>query len=170
MRRIALGDPLRPATTEAKLDWIINSLKEIERASHEEEQTGNLSTALQAASTTEALTGTNATKGVTPDALAALWEKGGDVESGGTISLGEGGYFHVTGTTTITDIDFATAKDGRWAVLVFDGVLTLTHHATTLVLPGAANITTAAGDVCLVVQDSVDNVKVAWYTRAAVAP
>lgn len=123
-----------------------------------------------AASTTEVLTGTDAEKSVTPDSLAALWEKGADVASAGTLSLGEGGYFHVTGTTTITDIDFATPKDGRWAILVFDGVLTLTHHATTLILPGAANIATAAGDACLVVQDNSDNVKVVWYHRAAQAP
>lgn len=119
------------------------------------------------ASTTEVLTGTNAAKSVTPDSLAALWEKGSDVASSGTISLGEGGFFHITGTTTITDIDFATAKDGRGAWLEFDGALTLTHNATTLNLPGAANITTAAGDRAYVVQDSTDNVHVLAYQRAA---
>jgi hypothetical protein len=30
---------------------------------------------------------------------------------------------------------------------VFDGILTLTHHATNLIIPGGANVTTAAGDV-----------------------
>jgi hypothetical protein len=119
-----------------------------------------------AASTTEVLTGTNTTKGVTPDALAALWEKGTDVASAGTISLGEGGFFHITGTTTITDIDFATAKDGRWAWVVFDGALTLTHNATTLILPSSANITTVAKDRALFIQDSGDNVYCAVYQRA----
>lgn len=118
------------------------------------------------ATTTEVLTGTDTSKPVTADALAALWEKGADVASSGTISLGEGGLFHITGTTTITDIDFATAKNGRRATLIFDGALTLTHHATTLVLPGGANITTAAGDRCVVVQDSSDNVYVESYTKA----
>jgi len=121
-----------------------------------------------AASTTEVLTGTNTTKGATPDAIAALWEKGSDVASAATISLGEGGFFHITGTTTITDIDFATDKSGRHAILVFDGALTLTHNATTLILPGGANITTAAGDACLVVsEDGSDNVRVVWYQRAS---
>jgi hypothetical protein len=32
-------------------------------------------------------------------------------------------------------------------ILVFAGALTFTHNATSLILPGAANITTAAGDV-----------------------
>lgn len=123
--------------------------------------------AVTAATTTEALTGTDSSKYITADALAALWEKGSDIASAATISIGEGGHFHVTGTTTITDIDFGTAKNGRAAILEFDGALTLTHNATTLKLPSAANITTAAGDTCLVVQDAGDNVRVAMYQRAA---
>ena len=114
----------------------------------------------------EVLTGTDTTRAITPDANAAIWEMGSDIASATTISIGEGGYFHVTGTTTITDIDFGTAKDGRKAILVFDGALTLTHNSTTLVCPTGASITTAAGDTCLVVQDSSDNIKVAWYQRA----
>lgn len=119
-----------------------------------------------AASTAEVLTGTDTAKGVTPDALAALWEKGVDVASATTISLGEGGFFHITGTTTITDIDWATAKDGRVAIVIFDGILTLTHNATTLKLPGNANITTAAGDRAIFVQDSGDNVICIAFIRA----
>lgn len=122
------------------------------------------------ASTTDVLTGTDASKAVTSDALAALWEKGSDVASAGTVSLGEGGLFHITGTTPITDIDFATPKNGRGATLIFDGALTLTHNATTLKLPGEANITTAAGDRCDIVQDSGDNIIVTNYTRATGAP
>lgn len=125
---------------------------------------------VELATTTETLTGTDATRAVTPDGLAALWEKGSDVASSGTTSLGEGGFFHITGTTTITDIDFATAKDGRSAVVVFDGVLTLTHNGTTLVLPGAQNILTAAGDTACFVQDSSDNVICVWYRRASGLP
>jgi hypothetical protein len=122
------------------------------------------------ASTTEVLTGTNATKAVTPDALAALWEKGANIASAGTISVGEGGFFHVTGTTGITDIDFATATNGRGVWIEFDGILTITHNATTMNLPGGANITTAAGDRMLAVQDSGDNVHVLVYQRADGTP
>lgn len=118
-----------------------------------------------AASTTEVLTGTNTTKFVSPDALAALWEKGSDEASAGTVSIGEGGFFHVTGTTTITDIDFDTDKAGRACILMFEGALTLTHNATSLILPTGANITTAAGDCCLVVSEGGDNVRVVWYMR-----
>ncbi|MBL8895091.1 MAG: hypothetical protein JNJ53_10845 [Rhizobiales bacterium] len=122
--------------------------------------------AVELATTSETLTGTDATRTVTPDALAALWEKGSNVASAATVSLGEGGFFHITGTTTITDIDFATAKDGRFAWVIFDGALTLTHNATTLILPGGANILTAPGDRALFIQDSSDNVYCITYIRA----
>jgi hypothetical protein len=55
---------------------------------------------------------------------------------------------NITGTTTITS--FGTNYNGPRYVR-FDGVLTLTHNATTLILPGGANITTAAGDSAIVV-------------------
>ena len=121
---------------------------------------------VELATTTEQLAGTDATRGATPDSIAALWKKGSDIASAATISIGEGGYFHVTGTTTITDIDFATDKAGRAAWLIFDGALTLTHNATTLILPTGANIVTAAGDACLVVsEDGSENVRVPVYCR-----
>lgn len=115
------------------------------------------------ASATEQLTGTATDKASTPDSVAALWEKGGDIASAATISVGEGGFFHVTGTTTITDIDFDTTKAGRKAWLVFDGALILTHHSTTLILPGGANITTAAGDAACFVSEGGDNVRCVAY-------
>ena len=119
------------------------------------------------ASTTEVLTGTETAKGVTPDSLAAIWEQGADIASAGTISVGEGGYFNVTGTTTITDIDFATDKAGRKVWLKFAGILTLTHHATTLILPTGANIVTAAGDIACFISEGTDNVRCISYTRAS---
>jgi len=71
--------------------------------------------------------------------------KGADVASANALTLGaDGNYFDITGTTAITSI--GTLGVGRIVKLHFDGALTLTHHATDLVLPGAANITTAAGD------------------------
>jgi len=120
-----------------------------------------------AASTTEQLTGTDTTKFATADSVAALWEQGSDVASAGTISLGEGGYFNITGTTTITDIDFGTDKAGRRAWVKFAGVLTLTHNATTLILPGGTNITTAAGDTAEFISEGTDNVRCVSYQRAS---
>jgi hypothetical protein len=98
--------------------------------------------------------------------------KGTAVASAATLTLtGPERYFHITGSTgPITDIDFTDAVDGRWAWLIFDSTPTLTHNATTLVLPGAANIVAAAGDSALFVQDSSDNIICLAYIRAAQAP
>lgn len=88
----------------------------------------------------------------TTSAVAMLgamdWVKGADIASAGTINLttATGNGVHVTGTTTITAV---TLGSGMLRMVVFDGILTLTHHATTNNLPGAANITTAAGDRAL---------------------
>lgn len=121
---------------------------------------------LVAATTTEQLTGTSATVASTPDSVAALWEQGANIASAGTIAIGEGGYFHVTGTTAITDIDPTTDKAGRAFRLVFDGILTLTNGAS-LILPTGANITTAAGDAATFISEGSDVVRCVSYTRAS---
>ena len=73
--------------------------------------------------------------------------KGSDIDSAGTIDLdaATGDLVNVTGTTTITAI---TLAEGKEATVRFTGALTLTNGAS-LVLPGAANITTVAGDVAI---------------------
>jgi hypothetical protein len=50
--------------------------------------------------------------------------------------------------------------------LHFDGALILTHHATDLVLPGAANITTAAGDEAEFVEYATGDYRCTSYTKA----
>jgi hypothetical protein len=77
--------------------------------------------------------------------LALNGKTGTDIASAATINLttATGNFVHITGTTTITAV---TLGSGMWRSVVFDGILTLTHHATNNNLPGAANITTAAGD------------------------
>jgi hypothetical protein len=73
-----------------------------------------------------------------------IWAKGTDVASATALTVGAGNYFDVTGTTTVTSI--ATVGIGVTIKLHFDGAVLLTHGATDLVLPGGANVTTAAGD------------------------
>ena len=81
----------------------------------------------------------------------------------------DGQTVHITGTTTITS--FGTAPQaGAIRFVIFDGALTLTHNGTSLILPGAANITTAAGDSCIVYADSTANMRILNYTVAATAP
>lgn len=118
------------------------------------------------ASTTEVLTGTDASKAVTADALAALWEKAADVASAATVVLGEGGYFNVTGNTAVTDIDFGTDKAGRAVWLRFPSAGLVLTHSATLICLNATSITTEAGDMALFISEAADTVRMLTYTRA----
>lgn len=70
----------------------------------------------------------------------------------------------ISGTTTITS--FGTAAH-RLRFLRFTGILTLTYNATSLILPGAANITTAVGDCAIATSDATGNWRIRNYQRAA---
>lgn len=97
------------------------------------------------------------------------WAKGADIASANALTLGtDGNYFDITGTTSITSI--GTVGVGTVVKLHFDGALTLTHHATDLILPGAANITTAAGDEAEFVEYATGDWRCTSYVRAATAP
>lgn len=104
------------------------------------------------------------------DNVDAIWTQGANVASASTVTMGEGGYFNITGTTTITALAFSTDKAGRVAVLKFAGALTLTHNATSLILPGGYSITTAANDVAAFVSEGSGNFRCLWYRKAAIAP
>lgn len=75
--------------------------------------------------------------------------KGADIASATSTAIGAatGEFIDVTGTTTITSFD--TIAAGIVRTVRFTGALTLTHNATSLILPGAANITTAANDTAV---------------------
>lgn len=98
--------------------------------------------------------------------VLALNSKGTDKASAGTVDLSAtDGLFHdVTGTTTITA--FGTVRAGVWKVLKFEGALTLTHNATSLIIPGGANVITANGDMCMVTSEGSGNWRVNWYVKA----
>jgi hypothetical protein len=70
----------------------------------------------------------------------------------------------ITGTTTITS--FGTSNAGIRRRGRFADALTLTHNGTSLILPGAANITTAANDAFEAVSLGSGNWQVTNYTRA----
>jgi hypothetical protein len=97
----------------------------------------------------------------------ALTVKGADIASATTTNLATatGEYVDVTGTTTITGL--GTAAAGVERVVRFTGVLTLTHHATALILPGSANITTAANDRAFFRSLGSGNWICTAYTRAS---
>jgi hypothetical protein len=70
----------------------------------------------------------------------------------------------VTGTTTITS--FGTVASGTVRDVRFNGALTLTHNATSLILPTGANITTVAGDILRAISEGSGNWRIRYYTRA----
>jgi len=70
----------------------------------------------------------------------------------------------ITGSTTITSFGSGT---NRFRVLRFSGEVLLTYNVTSLILPGAADIRTAVGDVALVASDGSGNWRVVSYLRAS---
>jgi hypothetical protein len=93
---------------------------------------------------------------------------GADIASAGTVNLetATGNLVDVTGTTTITAI---TLSEGHERTVRFTGALTLTNGAS-LVLPGGASITTAAGDYAVFRGYSAGVVRCVDYVRAATKP
>lgn len=97
--------------------------------------------------------------------------KGSNIASATTTSIGAatGNYVHVTGTTTITGLGTA-AQAGISRTVIFDGILTLTHNASAIILPTVANITTEAGDKAVFVADTTSIWNCIEYTRASGQP
>lgn len=113
------------------------------------------------------LSGNNTFSGTNEFQKVVNFKKGADVASAAELPiLTDGNYFDVTGTTAVTSIA-TTGKIGTVIKLHFDGALTLTHHATDLILPGGANITTAAGDEAEFVEYASGDFRCTSYTKAS---
>lgn len=89
------------------------------------------------------------------------------IASASTVNIGAANaeYLAVSGATTITAFDSVAA--GVYRVLKFDGALTLTHNATSMILPGGASITTAANDVGGFRSLGSGNWRCEWYQKAS---
>ncbi|RUZ76915.1 hypothetical protein EN943_15655 [Mesorhizobium sp. M7A.F.Ca.US.006.01.1.1] len=74
----------------------------------------------------------------------------------------------ITGTAVITS--FTALPAGAIRHLTFAAAATLTHNATSLILPGAANIVTAAGDTASAQSLGGGNWRIRGYQRAAQVP
>jgi hypothetical protein len=90
-----------------------------------------------------------------------------DIASAATTNIGAANSLNVriTGTTTITSL--GTVANGIRRYLRFAAALTLTHNATSLILPGGANITTAAGDTAIAISLGSGNWVVVNYMPAS---
>lgn len=119
---------------------------------------------LDLASTTDALTGTNASKLMTPDANAALWEEGGSVASASIMTIGAGKTFPVTGSATINQFTITTDKAGREFRLVFAGAATIAHSANISCI-GNADVLAEAGDSAVFLSNGDGTVEMIDYVR-----
>ena len=88
--------------------------------------------------------------------------KGADIASAATVVIGtDGSYFDITGTTGIST-QF-TVDAGRRFTLQFDGAVVITDNAA-ITLAGAANFTTAAGDILSFVATAANTVVQTGYS------
>jgi len=79
------------------------------------------------------------------------------------LATATGNSLSITGNTAITS--FWTVDAGTIFVLEFTGTPVITYHATSLKLPGAANITATAWDVMTIKSLWSWNWKCIWYER-----
>lgn len=98
---------------------------------------------------------------------AVNFASGGSIASAATTAIGAatGNNVTITGTTTITAFD--TVQAGTWREVTFAGILTLTYNATSLIMPTAANVVTAAGDTSGWLSLGGGNWICMWYQRAS---
>lgn len=112
------------------------------------------------------MTGTG-TNGGTPAWTAIEDRLGTPIVSAATTTIGTAGlgdYIHITGTATITSFGIATTAGIR-RTLIFDGALTLTHNATSLICMGGSSFTTVAGLVIEVVAETTANWRIVSMTH-----
>jgi len=99
------------------------------------------------------------------DGSQIQWSKGADVASAtALVLLTDGNYFEVTGTATVTSFN-TTGGPGTQIKLHFVAACTLTHNSD-LILPGGANIVTAAGDEAEFIEHATGDYRCTSYTRA----
>jgi microcystin-dependent protein len=106
-------------------------------------------------------------RGIQASIRGGLAHKGADIASATTTDVGAiAGLMHdITGTTTITGL--GTVSAGIWKVLKFEGALTLTHNATSLILPGGTSILTVDGDIGIFISEGSGNWRCVSYQTTA---
>ena len=112
-------------------------------------------------------TGATGAVTLTGTATGAInWNTAQTIASATTTDIGAAtsNYVIVSGTTTITGL--GTIAQGAERIVRFSGALTLTYNATSLILPGSASITTAAGDVGRFVSEGSGNWRCINYSKA----
>lgn len=93
----------------------------------------------------------------------------GTIASATTTNLGSlsTNLAKITGTTTITSFGSGASTAAPIYFVTFAGILQLTYNGTSMILPTAANITTAAGDFAIALYLGSGNWQVLAYYRAS---
>lgn len=104
---------------------------------------------------------------ITPGENVTYEEPWQDLASAATTNIGAAttDNLRITGNVTITS--FGTAASGVRRTLRFASALTLTHNASSLILPTGANITTAADDTAEAISLGAGNWILTDYQRAS---
>lgn len=114
----------------------------------------------------------NALRQMMADTFRSVGFKGADYSTSATTSIDVGiatGYFiDIAGVAGITGLGVCAAGTRR--LIRFRSAQTLTHNATSLILPGGANITTASGDVAEFVSLGGGNWVCIAYSKASGGP
>lgn len=96
------------------------------------------------------------------------WQASASIASAATIDLATstGEYVQITGSTgPVTSL--GTLPAGTTRILRFASTPTLTHNATSLILPGGADYTCAAGDVLTFTSEGSGNWRCTAYALAS---
>jgi len=136
---------------------VTDNLRDVTQVDAAKITTGTIPEARIATLDATKLTGT-----IAVGSLFASGDKGADIASAATVVIGtDGSYFDITGTTGIST-QF-TVDAGRRFTLQFDGAVTITDNAA-ITLSGAANFTTAAGDILSFVAVAANTVVQTGYS------
>jgi len=87
------------------------------------------------------------------------------IASASTVDIGAAAANTLTISGTVTILALGTIAAGAVRRVLFSGALLLTHNPTSLILPGGASITTAAGDNAVFVSLGGGNWRCLRYSR-----
>ena len=92
----------------------------------------------------------------------------GVIASATTTDLGTylGNFLQITGSTTITSFGSSASTSRPLYFVTFAGAMTLTYNATSLIIPGGQNVTTASGDTAILEYLGSGNWQVLAYFQA----
>jgi len=91
--------------------------------------------------------------------------KGSPVTAASTTLLNNatGNFLHIVGTPGTQIDSFGTCPAGSRFVLYFEISAIIAYNATSLIIPGASNITTSAGDAVMLISEGSGNWRVISY-------